>query len=854
MIPNSNVSSNQISDAFSRLSLRNLGLATFLLVAGANVLMGQSPDVIKKIDVIGAQKITKENLLFRVGIKEGDDFRNIDFSSVLEKLWAIDVYDNIKIKYDDEEDGKILIIEVNERPLVKEIDYRGGTYIGLSNIKDKIKENRLEITPDTIYNPETARKIKSHIVDMAGEKGFSDPVIDILLEPMGAGICRLIFEINEGSKARIYKISFQGNEVLSDRRLKKVMKKTRENWIFSWMTSHDLIIDKNIEEDMQNLKNAYLRLGYKDIFVGQPTKDIQDHTTPRQRAKNLRRVEQFKQPKVDLRATLTFQLLEGENFYEGKLAFEGNEKIPGLRGARGEAVFRRKIGEARRDNSWIAKFLNLRPRTKDLPPTVNQPMDFYALNKGIEEIEKLYRNLAYAQASVTPKYVTREENGVKKVDTTLSMREGEKFFIRRISFQGNNSTLDKVLRRAVMPLREGDPFSIETLQNGVLGVNQLGFFEVKPPNFPDVKPVGDKPLVDIVIKGEEAGVNEFQFNAGYGEVFGITLGAVVSTKNLRGGGQTLGASFNIGEFQRAFSVAFTEPYVMDKPFSFGVSLSDNSYTYDADMVGTDYAYREHTRGVGLSTGTRLATFMPSDKWGGWTSFTQIGVGYNFRIIEIEGGHNYYFRTSGSQLTSTVNLNLVFSTVNHPFKPTGGFKLGFGFGYGGWQFGSDRPFYRTSIESSYFKSFADRHVFAFNVSYGYMANLSSQEQPIWENFRPGGENTIRGYRYGWVGTQKLNDLGNRVVVGGNKQFLANLEYQLTIADEFRIVLFHDMGNAWASGHRIFSEDLRRSVGVEFRFFLPISPAPLRLIWAHKLNPYDFDPDNKSDFQFSLGTTF
>ena len=112
-----------------------------------------------------------------------------------------------------------------------------------------------------------------------------------------------------------------------------------------------------------------------------------------------------------------------------------------------------------------------------------------------------------------------------------------------------------------------------------------------------------------------------------------------------------------------------------------------------------------------------------------------------------------------------------------------------------------------------------------------------------------------------------------MVGGNKQFVANAEYQFKIADQFRLVFFYDAGNAWSSGTKIFSRNvvtyksqvdqqtysyvnptLVRSTGVEFRFFLPISPAPLRLIWSRKLNPYPFDTDSKSDFQFSIGTTF
>ncbi|MDR0499471.1 MAG: BamA/TamA family outer membrane protein [Holophagales bacterium] len=835
-----------------------MGITAFLLSAGSEALMGQDLELIKKIDVVGAQKMTKENLLFRIGLKEGDDIRNIDFSAILEKLWSLGAYDDIKIKFKDEDDGKVLIIEVVERPIVKEVDYRGGTQVGLSNIKDKIKEKKLDIDPDTIYNPDSARKIKSEIVDLAAEKGYNDPVIDVQLEPMGAGICRLVFDIKEGGKARIYKIKLLGNKVFTDAQTKGFfgkMKKTREHWMFSWLTSHDLLVDKNLEEDIQNLKNAYLQLGYKDVFVGQPIKEIQDYTTPRQKTKNVKRIEQLKSPKLDLRTTLTFQILEGEKYYEGKLAFDGNDKVPGLRGARGEEVFRRKIAEARRDNkNWVAKFLNIRPKTSDLPSNVNHPMDFYALNKGVDEIEKMYRNASYAEARVMTKYETREENGVNKVDATFTVREGEKYSIRRIEFQGNDTTLDKVLRRAIYPLSEGDPFSVEMLQNCLLGLNQLGFFEVKPPNFPDIKPVDDKPQVDIVIKGEEAGVNEILFNGGYGSVFGFSLGASLSTKNLGGGGETLGLSINGGNYQRSFSVSFSEPYVMDKPFSFGVTLFDNASEYSAELVGSDYARKQYTRGVGLSTGTRLATFMSSDKWGNWTNYSQVGIGYSLRLMRMEGGQNYYFRTLGSQLTSTVNLNLVYNTVNHPFKPTDGFKFGIGFEYGGWQFGTDKPFHRTIVDSSYFKSYAERHIFALNASYGYLANMSSEELPIWDNFTPGGEMSIRGYRYGYVGTQKLDNLGNPVVVGGNKQFLANAEYHFKIADQFRVLLFYDMGNAWGSGHKVFSEALRRSAGLEFRFFLPISPAPMRLIWARKLNPYDFDREGRTDFQFSMGTTF
>jgi outer membrane protein insertion porin family len=857
MIFNRPTKTNRISAALFRAGLPSLGLAAFLLAAGSSGLMAQDSDTIKRINVIGAQKLTKENLLFRIGLKEGDDIRTIDFSSILEKIWAIGSYDDIKIKFVDEDGGKVLIIEVKERPIVKEVDYRGGTQVGISNIKDKIKEDKLEIAPDTIYDPDTARKIKSRVVDLAAEKGFNDPVVDVVLEPLGAGVCRLVFDIKEGGKARIYKINILGNTVLTDRQINGAfgkMKKTREHWLFSWLTSHDLLVDKNLDEDIQKLKDAYLRLGYKDIFVGQPVKEIQDHTSPRQKAKNIKRLEQFKSPSYDLRTTLTFHVLEGERYYEGKLAFEGNNKVPGLRGERGEATFRKAIGQARRDNkSWIAKFFNVKVRTADLPPDVNQPMDFHALNKGIENIEKIYKDGAYAFIQVNPTYEAREENNVNKVDATIKLSEGERVYVRRIDFRGNDTTLDKVLRRAIIPLTEGSPFSFEAVRNSMLGMSQLGFFDIKPDSI-EIQPVDDKPLVDIVITGEEAGVNEIMFSGGYGGVFGLSLGASLSTKNLGGGGETLSLNVNGGQYTRNYAVSYMQPYVFDKPFSFGASIYDQSFDYNSGRVTSSYAYKQSTRGLGISSGTRLATFFPSDKWGRLTNRTQIGLGYSLRLISMGGQQNYYFRTLGSQMTSTVNSYGTYNTVNHPFKPTDGFKVGFGFEYGGWQFATDKPFHRVTVDSSYFKSFAERHIFAFNASYGYLANLSNEELPIWDNFRPGGEMSIRGYRWGQVGTFKLDNLGTPVIVGGNKQFLANAEYQLKIADEFRVLLFYDMGNAWAPGYKVFSEALRRSVGVEARFFLPISPAPMRLIWSRKLNPYSFDYEGKTDFQFSMGTTF
>ncbi|MFN8011977.1 MAG: outer membrane protein assembly factor BamA [Holophagaceae bacterium] len=841
---------------------RVLPPALVLLLAAGVPARAQESETIRKIEVVGAVKSTAETVIFRSGLKVGDDLRNVDLTAVLEKLWAVGLFDDIKFEVEDEPGGKRIVIRVAERPLIKEVDFRGGTEIGVTNLKDKVKEKKLEIKPDSPYDPEAARKIKALIVEQAAEKGFRNPVIDVKLEQTGSGTARLVFDIKEGGKVRIYKVVFRGNRVFSQGQLASAMQKTRKHWMFSWLTSHDLLVEKNLEEDLKLVKELYWRNGYKDVFVGTPVIDVADFTTARQKRRNEKRALKGLSAKYDTRATMTIPILEGERYFEGKLKVEGNEKLFN------EAFFRTKIAEAKRDNrSWLAKFLNLKPSTKDLPDDQRRPFDLDALNKGLDKVKEAYADASYIAFRAEKKLEVRDDRGVKKVDVTVKADEGEPFTIRRITFEGNTTTKDKVLRRSML-LKEGDAFGASAFKDSYTGLGQLGFFDVKNQE-PKVDFVADKPQVDVTIRGEESGVNELLFQGGYGSLFGFSLGLSFSTKNLGGGGEVLSFAYNGGKFQRNFSVGFTEPYVFDLPYSFGASVANGATEYDASRVGADLAYKQYTRSLGVSTGTRLSTFLPGRA--AWTFFTSVGIGYNFSIVRIEGGRNFAFRDTSSQLTSTLTTNIAYSTVNHPFKPTSGTRLSLSLEYGGWQFATDKPFMRTTTEFATFGNIADRHIFAFNTSYGYLRNLGASDLPYYQYFRPGGENTIRGYRYGQVGSLILDNFGRAVVVGGNKQFIANVEYQFKVADQFRTVLFYDAGNAWGPGTRVFSQNsveyqstsgtlsfrnpvLLRSAGVELRFFLPISPAPLRLIWSRKLNPYPFDSEGRTDFQFSIGTTF
>ena len=837
-----------------------------LLVAGLP-LLAQDSETLMKVEVVGASKQAPETVIYRAGLKPGDDLRNVDLTAVMEKLWASGAFEDVKLEVEDMAGGKKLVIRVVERPIVKEVDYRGGSSIGLSTVKDKIKEMKLSVGPDLVYDPESVRKVKEMIVEKCAEKGYRNPVVDVDLEPVGPGLVRLVFDIKEGGKAKIYKIAFTGNKVISGSRLQRAMKKTRKHWMLSWIGSHDLLVDKNLEEDLQNVKRAYWQEGYKDVFVGKPSIDIEDFTTPEQDVQNEDRIAEGKSPKYDLRATLVIPVVEGERYYEGTLRIEGNNEV--FRGKKGRDLYRMKIAEVQRDHhSRWRKLFGVKPSLAEPAPGTLRPFDLDALNEGLEKMKTEYANRAHIMFRADKRLDVREEGGVKKVDVTLKVDEGEAYMIRRIDIAGNTLTKDKVIRRALL-VREGEPFRTDLFQESFTSVGQLGFFDVTKQE-PKVDIVPDKPQVDITLNGKEVGTNEVMFQGGYGSVFGVSVGASYSTRNLGGNGETLGVSYNIGSSQRSAVISYTQPFMFDKPYSFSASIHDSMTNYTASRVGEDNAYKQNSRGFGMGVGMRLSNFFPDSVTAYYTSYQ---IGYNLSRSQYEGGKNYLYRDIGSLITSSISQSLTYNTTDHPFKPTRGTRVSLGFEVAAGALGTTRPFHRTSLEFSKFFNLGGRHIFGANASYGYIKNMSDQGLPLFDYYRPGGESSVRGYDYGQIGSVLVDNNNNSVCVGGIKQLTANLEYQFKINEQVRAVLFWDAGNAWGPGEKMFNHNLVRyqnreagvdttyynpkmleSVGVELRLFLPISPAPLRFVWAKKLNPYPWDTSGDTNFQFSIGTTF
>jgi outer membrane protein insertion porin family len=208
------------------------------------------------------------------------------------------------------------------------------------------------------------------------------------------------------------------------------------------------------------------------------------------------------------------------------------------------------------------------------------------------------------------------------------------------------------------------------------------------------------------------------------------------------------------------------------------------------------------------------------------------------------------------ITSSFTPSYGFDSRDDPFDPNQG-KSYFGrLRYAGGVLGGDFNYLRPEAGFTWFRPLTRRYILAVNLEGGLIWSFSSSLIPTYDRYRLGGERSLRGLPYYGVLPRKANGdyflTAGGAREGGDRYLQINLEYQIKVGGPIKFILFSDIGNTWHEEQGWEFNLLRYTAGGEFRIFLPIFQAPLRFIYGVNLKP--FDDEKKSDFQFSIGTTF
>jgi outer membrane protein insertion porin family len=341
------------------------------------------------------------------------------------------------------------------------------------------------------------------------------------------------------------------------------------------------------------------------------------------------------------------------------------------------------------------------------------------------------------------------------------------------------------------------------------------------------------------------------------------------TSNFLGRGESATFSVLAGRLAQNYQLAFSEPFLFDRPITAGVDLFKRELRYL-------FAYTQASAGGNLSMGFPVR------------DFTRAFVTYSLQKVRVKDinpiyldprviGRNPFLQdalqinpeqcgtgqcTAGRERTiSQVTPSLIHNTIDNPIFPTTGRRYTATVDFAG--IGGNTNFIKPRVEGVWMFKHTNRTSLGLRGQFEYIKPYGSTKiLPIFEKLFLGGEYSVRGYDIRSIGPRDVGtpqQPGTFIVIGGDKSALFNAEYLITIAGPVRLVLFYDAGQVRDTGESFAWKEWKTSTGAEIRFFMPVLNVPFRLIFA--ANPqregvYDNNlrPAKEFTFKFAVGSTF
>ncbi|HEY1676822.1 MAG TPA: outer membrane protein assembly factor BamA [Candidatus Sulfotelmatobacter sp.] len=781
-----------------------------LLLSAGSRAWGQT-DVISDIDVTGNRRIPKETILARIFTKPGDVYDPAALERDFNSLWNTGYFEDIKFLREQTPKGWRIIVQVKEKPTIREISYIGTSSVSNSDILDRFKQDKVGLVVESQYDPTRIKKAEVSIKGLLSEHGHQFATIRTEVRQIPPAAVGITFVVKEGPKVKVGKIKFEGNKHIKSRILRSAMKNLRPIGI-----PHSIFLENifartydatKLEEDTERVRAEFQNRGYFKVLVSDPKTEIHDTG---HKGFHIPLLQAGPGKSVDI----TMPIEEGEQYRLGKITFKNNKEIPNSAALR--SLFPLKDGD-------------IFSRDK--------------IAKGLDNLRKAYGDNGFINFTPVPN--TTFDDDKKLADLEIDVDEGKKFYVRRIEFVGNTTTRDKVIRRE-LALEEGGVYNSHLWELSLLRLNQLSYFDQLKPDDPNVteKKLDEKDgLVDLTLHVHEKGKNSIGLNGGVSGLEGAFIGLNYSTNNFLGKGETLQVQISLGNLARSVMFGFTQPYMFDRPLQFGFSVFGNKINYDqarqlsifsgqnlnlpAAQLQNLQNYSQSSVGFTSSLSSPL----------GRRSFKRVGITYSldrstllplstasktlFDFIQFRGisGPN----AVNGIITSKIFPNFSFNTLDSGISPHHGHQMTLGFEMAG--IGGTVRSVRPIVQYKQFIPMQNRrNALGFSVNGSFISGYGGLVAPPFQRSYMGGENDIRGFDIRSIspvaflpssnaipltnpdGTPVPKDpsnprLGNWTVPipvdqivfpGGDLSAWTNLEYRIYVVGPVALVPFVDTG--------------------------------------------------------------
>tara|TARA_Y200000002_G_scaffold60241_1_gene45549 strand:- start:805 stop:3051 length:2247 start_codon:yes stop_codon:yes gene_type:complete len=486
-------------------------------------------EVIKKIEINGNKRISDETILMFSQVNKGQSIDNNYINSVLKNLYDSNFFSDVSVEMID----SVLLINVEEAPLIKDIKISG---IKANKFKNLIRDS-LILKPRGSFNNFILSEEKKIIQSKLQSSGYYFAKIDPYIESLDDNMISIEYRINLGEKSKIGKISFIGDKIYKDSKLRSIIV-SEEYKFWKFISGKKFLKEELIEIDKRLLKNFYLNKGFYNVEINTSF------------AKLINKNE----------FELIFNIVPNQKIYFGNLNFI----LP---------------NDFNKEN-----YKELNDLLNDLK---GEPYSIYSVDKILNEIDSITTSEEYKSANAYA-----EQNIVSnKLDIDFIIEQSKTFYIERINILGNNVTRESVIRNQ-LEIDEGDPYNEILAKKSENNLKNLNFFKNIKTSVIDGKNANSK-IINYEI--EEKPTGEITAGAGVG-TDGGTFFFGVSENNYLGKGVEVNAETTISADSLKGNFSLTNPNFNNTDKSVYLNIQAE----EIDKL-TDFGYKTNKTGLGLGT-------------------------------------------------------------------------------------------------------------------------------------------------------------------------------------------------------------------------------------------------------------
>src|ERR1051325_7316520 len=492
------------------------------------------PPVIRSIEVeyTGPATISKERILAQMRTKVGQVYTNQIVQEDIKALYKTGYIRNVRIFAQPQGDGVKVIVAVQTRAIVREIEITGA-----ERIKPKRLRKVIKVQLNHAVDEQALEESREKIIEVYQGHGFNDVSVEFRVDPIDEkrGTARVVFTVNEGVRGAISQVRFEGNEHIKSAALRKQMK-TRSRTIIYFMDKTGRLDEAQLEQDLDKIREYYQNHGFIDVEI-----------------KPVRKERTAKGPMI-----ITIPIVEGPQYHVRKLTITGYEHSSDAR---------------------IRAFLKMKEGSVYSPKQ---------LRDDAKAVADAYGSGGYVDLVITPEGTPA---GLALIDVHYTIEEGARSFVNRVNIEGNTRTKDKVLRREVL-VAPGDVFNTVRVDITKKRLENLGYF-AKVETYPEDTDIPGRKDLTILVQEKRTG--SLTFGGGYSTVDQLVGFAELTQCNLElfnwpsftGGGQKFRLRIQYGTQRKDFIISLTEPYFLDRR----LSLNGQAFYTEANYLSSEYDQR-----------------------------------------------------------------------------------------------------------------------------------------------------------------------------------------------------------------------------------------------------------------------